>query len=103
MTVSVSILNRDKLQRSFHITAEVTFDASYVTGGEPITASMFQLDKIISVKPMRTDEFGVACWWDRANSKLRLGDEDNTSGIEAQFASTGDASGVVVLCEVIGR
>lgn len=80
----------------------ITFDSSYVTGGEPIDAAQFGMSNIVALIVGSADEAGISARWDQANSKLILMDEDNTSGIEAQFASTGDASAVVVTVLVLG-
>jgi hypothetical protein len=81
----------------------VTFDNSYPTGGEAVTASLFGLDTIYAILPLHSDEAGVTAEWDRTNSKIILNDEDNTSGIEAEFANAGDASGVVLPVLVLGE
>lgn len=80
----------------------ITFDSSYPTGGEAIDAGQFGMSSIVTLIVGSTDEAGISARWDQANSKIILFDEDNTSGIEAQFANTGDASGVVVTVLVLG-
>lgn len=82
----------------------VTFDSSYPTGGEAVTAADFGFDvSIETVIVGSNDEAGVSCRWDGANSKLKLFDEDNTSGIEAEFGNGTDASANVTTLEAYGR
>ena len=83
--------------------ATVTFDSSYPTGGEAVTAADFGLGNIRALIVGSNDEAGVSARWDQANSKLKLFDEDNASGIEAEFANAGDASANVVTVHVVGR
>jgi len=86
------------------VVATVTFDSSYPTGGEAISVTNFpSLNSIDEVIVGSSDEAGISCRWDKANSKLKLMDENDTSGIEAEFANTGDASGVVVTLIVVGN
>ena len=84
------------------VVGTVTFDNSYPTGGEAIAAADFGLQRIDSVIVGSNDEAGVSARWDQANSKLKLFDEENTSGIEAEFANAGDASANVVTLLVFG-
>lgn len=80
----------------------ITFDSSYPTGGEAVTAADFGMSAIHTMIISSTDEAGISARWDHANLKIKLFDEDNTSGVEAEFANTGDASGVVVEAVVFG-
>jgi hypothetical protein len=72
-----------------------TFDSSYPTGGEAVTAATFglsylswlQLDNISDVVTKHAR-------WDRANSKIMLFIEDGTTGISAQAANASDQSAV---------
>jgi hypothetical protein len=92
-----------KVQKNF-VVATVTFDSSYPTGGEAISVTDFpSLASIDQVIVGSNDEAGVSCRWDKANSKLKLFDEDNASGIEAEFANAGDASANVVTILVVGN
>jgi hypothetical protein len=82
----------------------VTFDSSYPTGGEAVTAANFEFTLgIETVIIGSNDEAGVSARWDSANSKIKLFDENDTSGIEAEFANAGDASGNVVTLEAYGK
>jgi len=75
----------------------VTFDSAYPTGGEAVAKSDFGFStKIVHLGINQTDEAGVDAEWDAASGKIKLFDEDNTSGIAAEFANGGDASGVVL-------
>jgi len=82
----------------------ITFDSSYPTGGEAVAAASLGFTVAIeSVIVGSADEAGISARWDSANNKMKLMDEDGTSGIEAEFANTGDASAVVVTIEAYGR
>lgn len=76
----------------------VAFDSSYPTGGEAVAASDFgfdvSLDSVI-VGAGSALVFTKIVRWDPSTSKLTIGVEDGTSGIEAQAGSTSDQSGVV--------
>ena len=82
----------------------VTFDSSYPTGGEAVTAGNFGFTlEILNVIAGQTNVAGIDAVWDSANSKVLLYDEDNTSGIAAQVADTTDMSATTVPVRVIGR
>lgn len=102
MAVTVSTLHTDRLNKTRIKAVEITFDSSYPTGGEPITAAMFGFTRIISVFAIQCDDAGYDPVWDRTNSKILLYDEDNTSGIAADAANTSDQSGRVVTAVVWG-
>lgn len=81
----------------------VTFDSSYPTGGEAIAPGDLGFSVAIeTVLIGSNDEAGVSARWDQANSKVLLFDENDTSGVEAQFANTGNASANVVTLEAYG-
>lgn len=68
-----------------------TFDSSYAAGGESITPSDFQLKTIDGVYPSMPTVAQVALsgvWWDRANSKLMVVEEDGTDEGAATDLST---------------
>ena len=85
------------------VVGTVLFDNSYPTGGEAITAANFGLSRIDAVVVGSNSGAGVDAVWDAANSKLKLFDEDGTSGISAEFASTGDASANTATILVFGQ
>jgi hypothetical protein len=81
----------------------VTFDTSYPTGGESVSVGDLGFSvEIESLHIVSNDEAGISASWDATNSKIKLFDEDGTSGIEAEFASTGDASANIVSIEAFG-
>ena len=85
------------------VVATVTFDASYPTGGEAVAVTDFpSLSSIDEVIVGSTDEVGINAVWDKANSKIKLMDED-AGGIDVEFTNAADASGVVVTLLVIGN
>lgn len=51
--------------------ADVTFDSSYPTGGEPVTAGDFGLQEIEELSPMGTTTNGYLVAYDRVNKKLK--------------------------------
>jgi hypothetical protein len=91
-------------EKAYNMTvATVLFDDSYPTGGEALAASDFSdLSSISNIIVGSNTTAGISARWDQANSKLILFDEDDTSGIEAQFANTGDASAITVTIMAVG-
>lgn len=79
-----------------------TFDSSYVTGGELVTASDFGMTSIEHVQVGSTDDASQRAVWVASTGALKLYVEDGTSGIEAEEGSTDDASAVVVTLEASG-
>lgn len=74
----------------------ITFDNSYPTGGEAVTAGLVGLNTIQFVIPLVNGaNFSV---WDRTNSKLLIYTAD---GVEAANAS--DQSAVTVEAVFIGK
>ena len=76
----------------------VAFDDSYPTGGESVAVSNFafqsSIDQVI-VGAGSALVFTKVVRWDPSTSKLTVGVEDGTSGIEAQAANESDQSGLV--------
>lgn len=79
-----------------------TFDSSYVTGGELVTAADFGFTAIEHVQVGSTDDVNQRAVWVASTGALMLFVENGTSGIEAQEGSTDDASAVVVTLEATG-
>jgi len=105
--MALTIANEDRWISGdrVNVTATVTFDNSYPTGGEAIAASDFsglsQID-YLSVNA-HSDVATKDVVWDRTNSKLLIYIEDGTSGIEAEAGNTSDQSAVDVEVHVIGK
>lgn len=86
------------------VLAEVTFDSSYPTGGEAVTAADFGLDtQIDTVIPSQPVTPGKKVAYDHENSKLVVYAEDATSGVHAEAASASDQSTLSVRVTVIGK
>ena len=85
----------------------ITFDSSYPTGGESITADDFGLTEIYHLD-LTTDQgdsaaefWGIA--WDKSASKLQaFGGAGATTTALDEVASTDDLSGFVVYCCATG-
>jgi hypothetical protein len=76
----------------------VAFDSSYPTGGEAVAKGDLEMPIEIEgvlVGAASSLVFTKKVSWDASTSKLVVGVEDGTSGIEAQAGSTSDQSGVV--------
>jgi hypothetical protein len=81
----------------------ITFDSSYPTGGEAVTAANFGFNVDIQhVNLGSVDDAKYHAAWDATNSKIILYVEDGTSGIEAQAANESDQSAVIVTLEAFG-
>ena len=71
------------------IDAKVTFSGTYPAGGEAIAYSDFDgLIQIDSVIPHSQSAAGISVVFDSANSKLKVFDENDSSGVEAEFSGT---------------
>jgi hypothetical protein len=82
---------------------QVTFDSGYPAGGEAVTAADFGLAVEIESMNIGSVEGDptVKATWDPSASKIALQEEDATSGISVDFATT-DASAVIVTVDVTG-
>ena len=76
---------------------QVTFDSSYPTGGETLTASTLGLSSILNVVIGGTSAGGFMAVWDPVNGKILLFD-----AAFAQAANASDQSSIVVYCTVYG-
>ncbi|MEE9125353.1 MAG: hypothetical protein V3U14_12820 [candidate division NC10 bacterium] len=76
----------------------VAFDSSYPTGGEAVAVGDFEMELAIDALLVGSGSalvFTKIVRFDPSTSKLTVGVEDGTSGIEAQAGSTSDQSGLV--------
>lgn len=69
MAASVTVKKKNKFGNGYAVTADVTFDSSYPTGGEALTAQQFGLTVIDFVLP--SPAAGYIFEFDHANSKLK--------------------------------
>ena len=77
MAVSVTINDRDVWGKHHVRWATVTFDGSYPTGGEAVTAANFELSELKNVlvtNPSIDDEAITSALWDATNSKILVVD-----------------------------
>lgn len=84
--------------------ATVLFDSGYPAGGEALAETDFDsiggIDSVIVGGTL--GDATVQAYWDQANSKLGLYEEDATSGISVDFATT-DASAITATILVVGE
>jgi hypothetical protein len=98
MAATVSVVTGPEVpgNRKF-VTATVTFDSSYVTGGEAITASSLGLDRLDFIWAVTQDGY-VPSWNGSTTApKIKLYWVDTTTdgAALAEVASTTDVSAVV--------
>lgn len=70
------------------IVADVTFDSSYPSGGESLTASTLGLSKVQYVAEGVTDT-GYVTRYDYTNSKLQAFDSDYSTSTDGPLQETG--------------
>lgn len=108
MAVSVSLLTPEPYAvggNYVEVLAEVTFDSSYPTGGEAVTANDFKMGTILHMT-CETATTGVQPGFDRTNSKIKLYWVDTTvDGAElAEVPNEDDQSAAVPpRLRVVGR
>jgi hypothetical protein len=74
---------------------KVTFDSSYPTGGELVTAADFGGDDILFVQVSAISDVATKhVRWIRSTNALQIMVEDGTSGISAEAANASDQSAV---------
>lgn len=79
--------------------ATITFDNSYPTGGEAVTAANFGLSSIHTVIPYPTDQSGTyVAVWDGTNSKIKM-----MSALGTEVSNGTDLSSVKLDVLVIGK
>lgn len=69
MAATVTVKKKTKLMGLFAVIADITFDSSYPTGGESLTANQFGLNTLDFVLPAPAG--GYVLEFDHANSKLK--------------------------------
>lgn len=92
MAVSVTINDRDVWGKHVVRWATVTFDSSYPTGGEAVTAANFELSELKNVlvtNPSIDDEAITSAYFDATNSKIIVIAADGTQeGNTTDLSST---------------
>ena len=89
MAIAISNQDRRIMGDRVVIDAKVTFSGTYPSNGEPIAASDFDgLIQIDSCIPHSQSAAGISVVFDSANSKLKVFDENDSTGVEAEFSGT---------------
>ena len=97
MALTVTRRSVESLGSKRAVIADVTFDASYPTGGEAIAAAADLGLSSLDFLQIEQNEAGVVVAYDRANGKLLV-----QSGALAEVADLSDQSGVSVRVFAIG-
>lgn len=100
MAVSVTVNDRDVWGKHHVRWATITFDSSYPTGGEAVTAANFELSELKNVlvtNPSIDDAAITSAIWDATNSKIIVIDE---AGL--QEGNTTDLSSTTLKVIAIG-
>lgn len=103
MTIAVSIIKSSAVENSKFVSANVTLDSSYPTGGEVVAASDFGLTGIHQIICGNPPLGGFAASYDPINRKIKL--FQSTTGAPAllvEVADTTSAATAVVPVLVIG-
>lgn len=93
-TVTLANIKRVAVGDRFHVRAKVTESGTYSAGGSPITAASLGLRYIEHLTVSPPAAAGIHVAWDQTpgtSVKVLTYDEDNTSGVEAEFAGTAAA------------
>ena len=89
MAIAISEQDRRIMGDRVVIDAKVTFSGTYPANGEAIAASDFDgLIQIDSLIPHSASAAGITVVFDSSASKLKVYDEDNSTGVEAEFSGT---------------
>lgn len=80
----------------------ITFDSSYLTGGEAITAAMLGLGLLENLQ-LKQGEDGLVASWDRSAGTIQLFDEAGADGPLSEVGSTSNQSAVVLDFVAVGR
>jgi|TARA_B100001964_G_scaffold238822_1_gene305020 hypothetical protein len=81
---------------------KITFDSSYASGGEALTATTLGFGTVALVIAQAEDS-GYVAQYDYTNSKLALYEAGADSAALDEVTATTDVSAVVVRCLVMGR
>ena len=90
-----------KVKRRFALT---TAAGEYPTGGIPLDNNKLgcptSLDSLIILEPSAADELQYV--WDKSANKIKVIEDDGTSGIPAEFANATFTSPDQLIVEVVG-
>lgn len=106
MAVSVAALHSDRptevegSRRVAH--AKVTFDNSYPTGGEAVTAAMFGLVRLDFVRVLGTSEDGRIVRYIPSSAKLQVFQQGAAAGPFTEVANATDLSADHVYVTAVG-
>lgn len=107
VTTAISTTRQDVIGSKRMVPVIITFDSSYVTGGEPITAALCGLtvlERIIFPGAMRLTAGGASgflCSFDRTNNKIFVYKANGTTNL-LEVANAVDLSGYSVDALAIG-
>lgn len=93
MAITVAILNNTVAGQNRVVTATVTLDTSYVSGGYALTPSLFGLYAV----PLFVDVEYPNCHWVQSTNKLMVRDANGT-----EVASGTNVSGIVANVKLTG-
>ena len=88
MAIAVAIKKKTKLYDTMMVVAEVTFDDSYPTGGEPLAPAALGLSKIDIL--VASPNSGYVFEYDHANSKLKAYQGDNDAVADGPLVQVAD-------------
>lgn len=103
MSATVKVKAQLSMNNACMNVVEVTFDDSYVTGGEPLTPAQMGLSVIHAVIPANNG--GYAFEYDKAAKKLKAYYGNNAGSVDGplvQVASLADLDAVTATLLVIG-
>jgi hypothetical protein len=104
MALTHTIVARTVFGDKYVTVTESTFDNSYPTGGEPITAAEFGLSSIEAVFISHGSAFGSLVGWNKSGSTLLVRDSGANAGdVFPEQANATDLSTLVVHLIVVGR
>lgn len=93
-TATISKLKVSAVGDRIHSRCTVTESGTYSAGGTPITAAALGLKYIEAAFPSPVNAAGISVAWNQTpgtSINILTYDEDNTSGVEAQFVGTAAA------------
>jgi len=97
---TITTKGKAALQANFVHSFNVTFDSSYPTGGEALALSTHLAGHailLVKADPVLPYSFG----YDYANDKLKVYEENGTSGVTAEVAPATDLSALTVGVRVL--
>lgn len=103
--LNYSILNQDIQDKYRKNVVTITTDAGdYPTGGLPLTNAKLgmpnELQSLIVVEPSAADAFQYV--WDKSANKIKVFEDDGTSGVPAEHANSAFTSPDELVVEVKG-